>query len=167
MLETPHQLLDYETETGPTLSYIAIDGDRQTDPRPVPPEWQGEVPRDLYTLFHDMNPLLESSDNVAAGPRISTDQLGLLLPEDATRINEILDMYSMDPSSLLQEFTRASERPVRQPAHVLSISLSAADRAVVEAAVRRASEGLKGKDRRGKALALIARVYLGESRKEQ
>jgi hypothetical protein len=94
------------------------------------------------------------------------DELGRLLPEDATEINKILDMYSVNADSLLQEYSRVAGPEGARSHNLLSFSLTSDDRTAVEAAVKKASEGLNGKGRRGRALALIARSYLGEHGKE-
>ena len=93
------------------------------------------------------------------------EELALLLPEDASQIEDTLSLFALDGDALLAELTRATERQEGSP-RLLSFAVTPEDEADVEAAVERAARQLKGANRRGRALGIIARHYLqipGES----
>jgi ParB/RepB/Spo0J family partition protein len=91
---------------------------------------------------------------------VSVEELSRLLPEDAAQIDSMLTTFALDSRGLLEEFTRAARNAEQSPSRPMSFVLSTDDGAVLEAAVRRASSGLTGRNRRGRALGIIAQAYL-------
>lgn len=93
---------------------------------------------------------------------LPVDDLGRLLPETPEAITETLALIDLDTEALLAELAAAQVHDATVP-RVVSFALLPEDEAAVEEAVARASEGLNGGGRRGRALALICRAYLGRS----
>lgn len=87
-------------------------------------------------------------------------RLAELLPEDDAAIEDALSLLPVDVNSLLRELAAAANRSSERSARACTFALLPADEAVVERAVAVASEGLTGKNRRGRALAEICRAFL-------
>jgi ParB-like chromosome segregation protein Spo0J len=88
------------------------------------------------------------------------EELALLLPEDPTEIEQALHFIDLDPDALLAELTAAAEREAATGPRLISFAVYRDDEPVIEEAVRRAAADLDGRNRRGRALATICRVYL-------
>ena len=91
---------------------------------------------------------------------LPAEDLGLLLPESAEQIEDMLSLFALDGDGLLAELKKASERARDEAPRMLSFVLSAEDEADVTAALEKASSKLGGSNRRGRSLGLIARYYL-------
>jgi len=93
---------------------------------------------------------------------ITPADLAQLLPEDATSLSETLAASILDEDSLLADFTASSNQLQANGPRHLSFTLPPDDEVDVEKAVNAALAALelKGADRRGRALGLIARYYL-------
>jgi ParB-like chromosome segregation protein Spo0J len=88
------------------------------------------------------------------------DELALLLPEDASALRNGLALLDLDVDALLADLAQHAGEGDRLRAITFAVSME--DEEAIEEAVRAASVTLDGKNRRGHALALIARAYLGE-----
>ena len=91
---------------------------------------------------------------------IPVDELAPLLPEDAAVIEETLGLFELDPETLLAELEAAAERAAAVAPRLLSFAVEPADEEIVEEAIAHAAAALEGRNRRGRALALICRAYL-------
>lgn len=89
----------------------------------------------------------------------SVVELARLLPEDEQSLSDILNFASFDLENLLSDLQPESSSEGRLRS--VTFALTAEDEAIVEEAVGMASGSLDGKNRRGRALAAIARAYLG------
>jgi ParB-like chromosome segregation protein Spo0J len=90
---------------------------------------------------------------------LSVEELALLLPEDASQINDTLALFALDGDALLAELTDAVERE-GAGVRVVSFALTPEDEEVVEMAIGQVVEHLEGPNRRGRALAEICRRHL-------
>ncbi len=88
------------------------------------------------------------------------ERLSELLPEDDAALRDALTLLPVDVDSLLRELTAAAGRSAELAARACTFALLPGDEATVERAVAVASEGLTGKNRRGRALAAICQQYL-------
>ena len=91
----------------------------------------------------------------------SPDELARLLPEDAGAISRSLDLLGVDLDEILAEFER--ETGGGSSLRAVTFALAPDDEAIVERGVGAAMCGLEGRNRRGRALALIAQHYLEEA----
>jgi hypothetical protein len=89
----------------------------------------------------------------------SPAELARLLPEDETDIQRTLDLIDLDLDQLLSDITAAAEDGHGSPV-ALTFAVPPEEVEVIEAAVGRASSRLDGPNRRGRALADVARRYL-------
>ena len=87
----------------------------------------------------------------------SVDDLGALLPEDAGDVSRSLAFLDLNLDDLLADLQReAAGDGLRS----ITFAVTPEDEATIEEAVAAAAEGLEGRNRRGRALALVARAYL-------
>ena len=91
---------------------------------------------------------------------LPVEELALLLPEDASAIEQALALIDVDGETLLAELASAAEPAAEVGPRLSSFALLPEDESAVEAAVARAMASLTGRNRRGRALALICRRYL-------
>jgi ParB-like chromosome segregation protein Spo0J len=91
----------------------------------------------------------------------STEELALLLPEDAKALDASLSLLELSLDDLLEEFQEAAKAEGKG-LRALTFAVTSEDERVIEAAVAKASLGLEGQNRRGRALGLIAAAYLEE-----
>jgi ParB-like chromosome segregation protein Spo0J len=86
------------------------------------------------------------------------DELAALLPEDAAAIHQSLQLLESDLEMLLAAFEQepGSDDSLR----AITFVVTPEDEAVIEQAVAAVASHLDGKNRRGRALAEIARTYL-------
>jgi hypothetical protein len=92
---------------------------------------------------------------------VSLEELALLLPEDQRALEASLSLLDMDIDGLLADLQSAGGRG--QSLRSISFAVTADDEQVIEAALSHASANLDGANSRGRALADIARMYLGEA----
>ncbi len=83
------------------------------------------------------------------------EELALLLPEDAGAIRQSLELLNIDLESLLAEFQ--AEPGSASGLRALTFAVTAEDEAVIEEAVESVAADLQGANRRGRALAIIAK----------
>ncbi len=88
---------------------------------------------------------------------LSADELALLLPEDASGVRNGLALLDLDVDALLADLARRADEG--DGLRAITFAVSAGDEEAIEAAVAAAAAALDGKNRRGRALALIARAY--------
>ncbi len=88
----------------------------------------------------------------------SADELASLLPEDAASISRSLELLDLDLDHLLADFQE--EAGPGDGVRAITFAVSPDDEQIIEEAVERAADGLDGANRRGRALALVARSYL-------
>ena len=94
------------------------------------------------------------------------DELAALLPEDAAAIHQNLEFLESDLETLLAAFGQEPGSP--DSLRAITFVVTAEDEAVIEQAVAAGASQLGGKNRRGRAVAEVARTYLasrGESQK--
>jgi hypothetical protein len=91
----------------------------------------------------------------------SPDELALLLPDDASSIRASIALLDSNLDDLLAEF---GQTVTTTDVRAITFAVSPEDERVIEDAVARAAESLDGMNRRGRALALIARSYLETTR---
>jgi ParB-like chromosome segregation protein Spo0J len=90
---------------------------------------------------------------------LPVEALAALLPEDAGEIERVLALLDVDLDALLETFTKTHDAAT---GGVVSLTFAVFPEDVedIEAAIARAAATLEGKNRRGGALAAIARRYL-------
>ncbi len=88
----------------------------------------------------------------------SPDELAQLLPESAALIRQSLDLLDLNLEELLADLERQTDGETNLRA--ITFVVSPEDERVIEEAVQQVAAGLEGTNRRGRALALIARRYL-------
>ncbi|GAF75843.1 unnamed protein product [marine sediment metagenome] len=88
----------------------------------------------------------------------SPEELAQLLPESATLIHQSVKLLDLDLDALLADLQK--ESPTGTGLRAITFAVTPEDEAVIEEAVRLASAGLEGKNRRGRALAIIAKACL-------
>lgn len=91
---------------------------------------------------------------------ISPADLALLLPEDAGAIEDTLALLQFDSEGLLAELTEAAERSRAVTPRSLTFAVTPEDEALIERAISLAGAQFQTSNKRGRALALIARTYL-------
>jgi ParB-like chromosome segregation protein Spo0J len=91
---------------------------------------------------------------------LPNERIAQLLPDSAAAIEKIFMRNRAQASDLVQQFADVAKRPSQGP-RLISFSLTPDDAAVIEQALSAAAASLGGAHRRGHALALIARTYLG------
>ena len=90
-------------------------------------------------------------------------ELARLLPEDEGQLEATLEILDLDVDGLLARLTEEAERTAAEGPQLFTFAVDAQDAPVVEAAIERAGASLSGRNRRGRALVLLARQYLGEA----
>ncbi len=93
---------------------------------------------------------------------LPAEELALLLPEDAAQIADTLQLLDLDADRLLADLERAATAASAQSPRLISFAVDPDDEPVIEQAVAEATIGLDGKNRRGRALAIIARRFVGD-----
>ena len=88
----------------------------------------------------------------------SLDELALLLPEDTRALEDSLAMLDLDLEGLLAGFQH--EKGEGSGLRSITFAVTATDEQSIEAAVQHVAASLEGRNRRGRALAEIARHYL-------
>ena len=91
---------------------------------------------------------------------MSHDELALLLPEDGAAIDQSLALLELDADALFEELEQAAEQAAAESPRLISFVVLPEDEAVVEEAIAQVATVLEGRNRRGRALALICRGYL-------
>ena len=91
---------------------------------------------------------------------LPAEELALLLPEDATAIEQTLRLIDLDTDALLAELTEAAQREAARGPRLISFAVDPDDEPVIEEAIGRSASTLVGRNRRGRALAAICRAYL-------
>ena len=86
------------------------------------------------------------------------DELASLLPEDSAAIDETLALLDIDAEARMTELSAATG-PADLP-RTLSFAVLPEDETTIKRAVDAASDGFDGKNRRGRALAVICRAWL-------
>ncbi len=85
------------------------------------------------------------------------EELAQLLPEDPAAIARSLELLDLNLDDVLADLQR---RSADGPGlHAITFAFTSEDGATIEAAVRRVADRLEGANRRGRALAEIARAY--------
>jgi ParB-like chromosome segregation protein Spo0J len=91
---------------------------------------------------------------------LPAEELAQLLPEDGAQISDTLELLDLDVDRLLAELERAAQSARDAGPRLMSFAVEAEDEAVIEEAIAAAMAGLEGRNRRGRALATLARRYL-------
>lgn len=87
----------------------------------------------------------------------SVDDLGALLPEDAGDVRRSLAFLDLNLDELLADLqSEATGDGLRS----ITFAVMPEDEATIEEAMAAVVDGLEGRNRRGRALALVARAYL-------
>jgi ParB/RepB/Spo0J family partition protein len=105
-----------------------------------------DVPVRRAELLQELNALMPA------------EELALLLPEDASEIEELVSLLDLDAERLLADLATAHDR-AGTGLRAITFAVSAEDETTIEAAITAAIAGLDGKNRRGRALATIAQAY--------
>ena len=87
----------------------------------------------------------------------SVDDLGALLPEDAGDVTRSLAFLDLNLDDLLADLQREAKGDGLRS---ITFAVTPEDEATIEEAVAAVTEGLDGRNRRGRALAMVARTYL-------
>jgi len=88
----------------------------------------------------------------------SPEELAQLLPESAALIRQSLELLDLNLDELLAHLERETDSG--SGLRAIAFVVSREDEEVIEEAVRQAASGLEGSNRRGRALALIAKSYI-------
>lgn len=88
----------------------------------------------------------------------SPEELAQLLPESTALIRQSLDLLDLNLEELLADLERETDGG--SGLRAISFAVSPEGEQMIEEAVARAAAGLDGKNRRGRALADIAKSYL-------
>ena len=88
----------------------------------------------------------------------SLEELSLLLPEDTRALQDSLDLLDLDLEELLSQFEGEIGKKVALRS--ITFAVTETDEQAIEAAVAREMTNLDGQNRRGRALAAIARHYM-------
>jgi len=88
----------------------------------------------------------------------SPEDLAQLLPESAAFIRQSLDLLDLNLEELVADLERQAE--AGSGLRAITFVVTPQDEQVIEEAVQQVTAGLEGTNRRGRALALIARRYL-------
>jgi len=88
----------------------------------------------------------------------SPEELAQLLPESAALIRQSLDLLDLNLEELVADLERQAE--AGSGLRAITFVVTPQDEQVIEEAVQQVTAGLEGTNRRGRALALIARRYL-------
>jgi len=91
------------------------------------------------------------------------EELALLLPESEAVIREMTALLEVDVDKLLAELGHAAQAKSQRETRALTFAVTPDDEQLIEQAVEQASQSLEGRNRRGRALALICGSYLGVS----
>jgi ParB family transcriptional regulator, chromosome partitioning protein len=91
---------------------------------------------------------------------LSVEDLALLLPEDEGQLRDTLDLLELDPDKLMAELEEAAQRRESSAPRLISFAVLPEDEEVIERAIEEAASSLNGANRRGRALAVLARSYL-------
>lgn len=86
------------------------------------------------------------------------EELAALLPEDATQLARTLSTLDLDVDSLLAELMNHADGG--DSLSMLSFMVSSGDEAEIERAIANLVATLSGSNRRGRALAVLARRYI-------
>jgi ParB-like chromosome segregation protein Spo0J len=89
---------------------------------------------------------------------VPVEELAALVPEDAAAIHQSLEFLESDLEALLAAFEQ--EPTSDDSLRAITFVVTSEDEAVIEQAVSAVAGQLDGKNRRGRALAEIARTYL-------
>ncbi len=87
-------------------------------------------------------------------------ELARLLPEDEAELQAALQLLDLDVDGLVAKLTQEAERAAAEGPQLFAFAIEPADVPAVEEAIEKASDGLTGPNRRGRALVLLARKYL-------
>ncbi len=93
---------------------------------------------------------------------LSVDDLAALVPEDAASIRQNLELLDFGLEDLLAAFAGPQEEAVGLRS--ITFVVTTEDEAAIEEAIAIAAAGLDGKNRRGRALAAMARQFLPAER---
>ncbi len=88
----------------------------------------------------------------------SPDELGQLLPEDSASIGRSLALLDLNLEELLADLQRPTG--AGDDLRAITFAVSPEEEQTIEQAVQKVAAGLKGANRRGRALAMIANTYL-------
>lgn len=87
-------------------------------------------------------------------------ELATLLPEDESELNSCLAAIDMDLEGLMAQLEAEASRVAEERPEVFTFAVERFDAVVVNEAIERAIDGMDGKNRRGRALVLMARHYM-------
>ena len=107
-----------------------------------------DIPARRGALLEELSALVQPSD------------LEKLIPESAQQVDELISMMNLDVDSILTELESRFEVEQQNSPRLTSFTVEREDVQEVDAAIESASDLLTGKNRRGRALALICRTYL-------
>ena len=91
------------------------------------------------------------------------EELSLLVPEDPSGIEELLSLLAGDTGDLLAELEAQAQRAEAAAPRMLTFAVEPEDESAVEEAIALVADGLGGRNRRGRALAVLCRRELERS----
>jgi hypothetical protein len=91
---------------------------------------------------------------------VEPDDLEKFIPENTQRVNEMISMMNLDVDSILSDLESRFETERQNSPRLTSFPIEVEDINDVDGAIDRASNLLIGKNRRGRALAMVCRGYL-------
>ena len=92
--------------------------------------------------------------------RLVPNDLALFLPEDAAQLEVTLALLDLDVDRLLADLAKAEQHRHAAAPRLLSFAVLPEDEAIIERAIAAAITPLDGKNKRGRALAIVARAYV-------
>jgi len=93
----------------------------------------------------------------------SLAELARLLPENETDLEATLQLLDFDVEGLLARLSEEADRAAAEGPQLLTFAVDAEDAPLVEAALEAAVSDLSGRNRRGRALVILAQCYLAET----
>jgi len=91
-------------------------------------------------------------------------ELARLLPETEAELEATLELLDFDVDGLLARLTEEADRAAAEGPQLFTFAVDAEDAPFVEAALEAAASDRSGRNRRGRALVILAQCYLAESR---
>jgi ParB-like chromosome segregation protein Spo0J len=87
-------------------------------------------------------------------------ELARLLPEDEAQLEATLELLDFDIEGLVERLTEEANRSAAEGPQLFTFAVDVEDAHLVGTAIDRAASMLTGRNRRGRALVLLARHYL-------
>jgi ParB-like chromosome segregation protein Spo0J len=86
--------------------------------------------------------------------------LARLLPEDEAQLEATLELLDFDIEGLVERLTEEANRSAAEGPQLFTFAVDAEDGPAVEEAIERAASAFTGRNRRGRALVLLAQKFM-------